>query len=601
MNNVFQQKNPILFQQLRQLVNNNRNSYINVLNAKKYEAKYANLKQWIKACTPKLSDNKYKDSTRIFWILNGLQDFPKCKVCGQSKKYEFKNVTLANGYKATCCAKCAAQDKDRAEKIKNTCIEKYGCENPYQNVAVKEKCKQTKLKHFGVDHQLKCNNIKNKIENTKLKKYGSKTYNNRDAAKQTCLERYGCENPHQTDYVKEKCKQTCIEKYGVEFAIQNPEIYNKLKSTNFHKYGTECVLTRQENIQRNRQKAFDAMCNNEFDIPVFSFDEYCNNDNKFFNFKCKKCGNIFQSYHINGIHKHCNKCYPIQRSKQQNELFDFLQSLNVTVIENSRKEIPPLELDIFFPNNKLAIEYDGLFWHSTLNLHDINYHLNKTLACEEKGIQLIHVFENEWLYKQNIVKARIKNLLGIYDKTIYARKCEVREVSSKESRAFQEENHLQGAVNAKVNLGLFYENELISLMTFGKCRFDKKHEWEMLRFCNKLGYHIVGGAGKLLKHFERNLKPKSLVSYADRRWSQGKLYKALGFKLDHISAPNYWYWNKKSSILQLENRLKYQKHKLKNILKNYDNTLTESQNMENNNFLKIYDCGNFVYEKIFKK
>ena len=113
---------------------------------------------------------------------------------------------------------------------------------------------------------------------------------------------------------------------------------------------------------------------------------------------------------------------------------------------------------------------------------------------------------------------------------------------------------MQGAVNAKVNLGLFYEDELVSLMTFGKCRFDKKHEWEMLRFCNKLGYHIVGGAGKLLKHFERNLKPKSLVSYADRRWSQGKLYKALGFKLDHISAPNYWYWNKKSSILQLENR-----------------------------------------------
>ena len=113
------------------------------------------------------------------------------------------------------------------------------------------------------------------------------------------------------------------------------------------------------------------------------------------------------------------------------------------------------------------------------------------------------MFENEWKLKQDIVKSRLKNLLGVYDKVIYARKCEVREVPSKESILFQEDNHLQGAVNAKVNLGLYFNGELISLMTFGKCRFDKKHEWEMLRFCSKLGYHIVGGAGKLLKHFEK--------------------------------------------------------------------------------------------------
>lgn len=92
-------------------------------------------------------------------------------------------------------------------------------------------------------------------------------------------------------------------------------------------------------------------------------------------------------------------------------------------------------------------------------------------------------------------------------------------------------------------------------MTFGKCRFDKKHEWEMLRFCCKLGHHVIGGAGKLLKHFERQYAPKSIVSYADRRWSQGKLYEALGFKLDHASAPNYWYF--KNCSMQLESRVKY--------------------------------------------
>jgi len=160
---------------------------------------------------------------------------------------------------------------------------------------------------------------------------------------------------------------------------------------------------------------------------------------------------------------------------------------------------------------------------------DKMYHLDKTLVCESKGIHLIHVFENEWHMKQDIVKSRLKDLLGSYEKTIFARRCEVREVNSVTSREFQERTHLQGSVNAKVNLGLFDSNQLVALMTFGKPRFNKKYEWELLRFSTELGHHVPGGASKLLKHFERNYNPKSLISYADRRWSQGKLYEALGF------------------------------------------------------------------------
>ena len=132
-------------------------------------------------------------------------------------------------------------------------------------------------------------------------------------------------------------------------------------------------------------------------------------------------------------------------------------------------------------------------------------------------------------------------------------------------------------------------------MTFGKCRFDKKHEWELLRFCNKLGYHIPGGASKLLRYFERNYQPKSLVSYADRRWSQGKVYENLGFTFSHASAPNYWYWKN----LKLESRIKYQKHKLKDLLEIFDENKTEVENMRDNGYKQIYDCGNLVYEKIY--
>jgi hypothetical protein len=132
-------------------------------------------------------------------------------------------------------------------------------------------------------------------------------------------------------------------------------------------------------------------------------------------------------------------------------------------------------------------------------------------------------------------------------------------------------------------------------MTFSKCRYNKKYEYELLRFCNKLGYHVPGAAGKLLKYFELNLQPKTLISYADRRWSKGNLYEKLNFKLISISSPNYWYF--KLGKINRESRIKYQKHKLKLLLDNYDDNLTEHENMLNNKFHRIYDSGNLVYLK----
>lgn len=318
-----------------------------------------------------------------------------------------------------------------------------------------------------------------------------------------------------------------------------------------------------------------------------------------------ECGKISEISLKNGFmksidtNKLCTHCYHVA-SYGEEEVYEFIKKLNNTEVMHKygcRKIIPPKELDIYIPIKKIAIEYDGLYWHSIDGKEDRNYHLNKTEMCEEKDIQLIHIFENEWLYKQDIVKSRLKNLLGIYDATVFARKCEVREVTSQESKFFQGANHIQGACNSSVNLGLYFNNELISLMTFGKCRFNKNYEWELLRFCNKLGYHVPGGAGKLLKHFENAYRPKSLISYADRRWSRGKLYEALGFTLDHISKPNYWYY--KSGDYDLKSRVNFQKHKLKDKLENFDPKLSEAENMKNNGYLKIYDCGNLVFVKTY--
>lgn len=319
--------------------------------------------------------------------------------------------------------------------------------------------------------------------------------------------------------------------------------------------------------------------------------------------KCKKCGKISETWIHNGkltsldkvyLCKHCE-----QNHSEENNVYDFISSIYLKQIIHQNKGrtiIPPYELDIYVPEKKLGIEFDGLYWHSEERGKNFSYHLVKTELCEKKGIQLIHIFEDEWLYKQDIVKSRLKNLLGVYDNKCFARQCEVKEVSSKESFDFQEANHIQGAVNSKVNFGLYFKDELVSLMTFSRPHFDKKHEWELVRFCNKCGWHIPGAASKLLTHFEREYKPKNIVSYADRRWSKGNLYKQLGFNLDHISQPDYFYIKDGARF----SRFKFQKHKLKSILEKFDLDLTEKENMAINNYSRIWDCGNLVFVKNYQ-
>lgn len=325
--------------------------------------------------------------------------------------------------------------------------------------------------------------------------------------------------------------------------------------------------------------------------------------------KCKKCGWISEHFIYNGIGKKikdlplCKNCEKYS-SKEEYALRHFLMNnYNKTILINDRLIISPLELDIYLPENKLAIEFDGLHWHSfkkdfpLCRNNNKDYHKMKTIYCLEKGIQLIHIFEDEWLFKQDIVKSRLRNFLGIYDQKIYARKCQILEIDKEISRQFQENNHIQGAVTSKVNLGLYFEDELVSLMTFSKPRFNKKYDWELVRFCNKLNYHIPGAASKLLTFFERNYKPRNLLSYADRRWSKGNLYEKLGFKLDHISSPDYWYVTPKYLIR--ESRLKYQKHKLPQLLEHFDPSKTEVQNMLENGYEQVFDCGNLVYVKTY--
>lgn len=312
-------------------------------------------------------------------------------------------------------------------------------------------------------------------------------------------------------------------------------------------------------------------------------------------FKCPHCNNIFEwqnTFIKNGYKKCCGCKY--SKSHGEDELLDFIKTLTNCDVKNNARILDLKEIDVYVEDLKLGFEFNGLYWHSEEMGKDKNYHLNKTNLAKEKDITLFHIFEHHWKFKNEIIKDLIRKKFNKVSNKIPARKCTLVELSTKEAREFIDKNHIQGYSSCNKKLGLVYNNELVSVMTFGKSRFNKNYEFELVRFCNKLDTSVIGGASKLLKEFERNNKG-ILVSYCDLTLFDGSLYNSLGFKLSHQSEPNYFYFL--PSCLTVFNRQQFQKHKLKDKLNIFDEDKSEYQNMVENGYMRYWDCGNKVYTK----
>ena len=273
-------------------------------------------------------------------------------------------------------------------------------------------------------------------------------------------------------------------------------------------------------------------------------------------------------------------------SSIEREICKFLDSLGIEYIQGDRTIIGPRELDIVIPSHNLAIEVNGLYWHTETQGKSRNYHLDKTKDCEEQGYTLLQIWDNEWIDKREIWESVIKSKLG-FSTTIGARKTNFVKISSSIARKFCDINHLQSGINSKYNFGLEYNGELVSVMTFGKNRF-KHDELELYRFCTKLGVRVVGGFSKMLK----NSGLCNVTSYANRRWSTGGVYKSSGFELIGETKPNFYY-TKNGRLVG--SRYKFQKHKLEKLLDNYVPEMGAHENMLNNGYERIYDCGNLKY------
>jgi len=459
-----------------------------------------------------------------------------------------------------CSKKCSNSNVDVLNKMrdsqKKTHDRKYNGMHPMQTEETKKNFKNAIFDKYGVDCYSKLDVYKQKVKKTKLDRYGCENYNN-----------------------IEKVKSTCLERYGVDNVLKDPSIRSNIN----HKHKIE------------RFGFIKNYCEVRNIKPLFSESEYSGYSfkNKY-QFMCNKCNKLFETdvYRLN--HIFCSYCNPVDKDTIENELYHFVKSIvgdDVFVKRKDRTILNGKELDIYIPSKNLAIELNGLYWHSE-NGNNIkkHYHLNKSRSCISKGIRLIHVFENEWVHKKEIVKSVLNYLLKNNITKIYARDCDLKLVGENEKNLFLDSNHLQGKDKSSIQYGLYHHNELVSLMTFVKSRFDKKIQYEMYRYCNKLNTSVVGAASKLFNRFIKDHSPKSIVSYSDKRYFDGIVYQKLGFRFIENTTPNYWYISPDYKFLY--NRMNFQKHKLVKLMNNYDHSLTEWKNMQLNGYDRIWDCGN---------
>jgi hypothetical protein len=448
--------------------------------------------------------------------------------------------------------------------------------------------------------------------------------------KQTCVDKYGYDKSLANKKHEQQTRKACYTKHKVEYPFQSKEVIQKTVGSKIHKYGddyatviSELSLSALQHNHKSPGKTFGQISSQQhfidkkkntrllnwlpdrlekfknIAVPDFEFDEF-KNRKQYLPYTCVKCSIHFTDNLIDGSVPRCPQCFPLRQTTfMENEILLFVQELlpSTEILSNIRSVIPPKELDIYIPSLNIAIEFNGIYWHSIYGSRgrvDKNYHHNKSIECAKKGIRLIHIFDDEWIESAHIIQSILKQLLTRNDNVTYGRKCHVKELQNDQCRAFTNANHLQGHASAKCKLGLFEGDELLSIMTFSKSRFDKNAQWEMYRYCTKINHSVVGGANKLFKHFVQLHKPNQVITYADNRIFTGSVYTKLGFVFSHNTKPGFWYVDLNNTTTRL-NRLRFQKHKLQGVLDVFDSNLTADQNMTNNHFTKVYDCGQSVY------
>lgn len=497
----------------------------------------------------------------------------------------------------------------RGHKTKQTNIEKYGSSTPLGNEDILRKVQKTNIEKYGSVCSLQGDVVKKKVKDTFLKKWGGGIGSHMndpeiiDKIKQTHINNYGVDHPMKSDEVLSRMEETNIERYGVENVGKLPTIKNKIKNAHKSKYGTWFFNSDYFDRQSYNDGYYysDDHLDNHFnnsrlefkDIPISyrgksMWELECGEGHRYI---------ISRDHYNSRVGSNittCLECVPLSDfniSLKELELFNLIKKIYQGDVISGYRELG-FEIDIYIPDIKLGIEFNGLYWHSD-KFKKKNYHKNKTITCIENGIELIHIWEDEWVNKMDIVMSIIKNKLSLINDRIYGRQTEIREVHYKIKNKFLDDNHIQGKCRSSINYGLYYKDELVSLMTFGKRNLNNIIEYELIRFCNKINTNVIGGASKLFKHFIKNNNDiEEIISYSDSSKYSGGLYEILGFNKVSDGVLNY-YWTDASKRYH---RFTFNKKKL--VKEGYDPNMTENEIMKSRGFYKIWSVGHkkWVYK-----
>ena len=466
----------------------------------------------------------------------------------------------------------------RSAKAKETFLKKYGVDNPAKSKEVLAKIQKTNLERYGVEYSAQSDIVKEKVKTTNLKKYGVEysfqANEVKDKIKATNLERYGVDNPSKSDIIKTRIVESNRKNLGVDYPMQSKDVMDKSRVTSFEKYGTE--YPNQSDIVKSK---IDAST-----LEHYGVNRVCKLDE----FKQKVVDTNRERY---GVDYTCLIYSGKLRGNDSSYNRSFAELLDDNGIKYER-EFLLQKYSYDFKVGETLIEINPTATHNTYfspygdkSVKDRYYHRDKSKLARDSGYTVIHVFD--WDDKSKVI-----NLLKRRD-TVYARNCEVRLVDTLECNQYLMAYHLQGKCNNQTTrLGLYYDNQLVSLMTFGVARYNKKYEYELLRYC--ASHNVVGGVERLFKYFVDNYKPSSIVSYCDTSKFSGKVYDILGFTLDTINSPScHWYSAKEGKHIT-DNLLRMQGYD-RLFKENHGKGTSNEELILNRGYLPIYDCGQATY------
>ena len=601
----------------------------------------------ISRCYPEFYEflgNKYPGipfGEQIYLYSHSLDHPPVCPVCGGK-------VSLINGvkgYHEYCSIKCSRNSEATMSKLKETkkerygdenynnrnkaretCLERYGVGMALQSGSIREKSKNTKKERYGDENYNNSSksritkkerygdenyNNSSKSRITKKERYGDENYNNRNKARETCQERYGADNPFQADGVKEKSRNTMKERYGVEYTRQSPELDQKCKATLLKRYGVDhqskSLTIKTKIVKANRNR---IIYSHPFLIGYTDIGDWkcmcphpnaCDNRDKCDGWYSINPKNYFARKEY-GIEP-CTLLRPISPvTNKDTSLEKFITNIlgvnDIPYTQNDRTVLDDKELDVYIPSKNLAIECNGIFFHSA-SIKPSDYHVNKWRECKKKGIQLLTFWEDQIINTPVIVESVLLSKLGIYKEKIGARKCTVIKLDSHTCAEFLNKNHIQGSTKPTVRLGLMNEGRLVSVMTFSKKsklsgtnKNSSEGVWELSRFCNLLNITVIGGFSKLLHYFIERYNPKVIESFASNDISNGGIYRNNGFEEVGDTSLAYWYIHKYTLVRY--HRTSFTKSRLCKLGYDVENK-TESEIMESLPYNKIYDSGHTKY------